>query len=323
MRSLITLAALAVALVVTTQHVTAQSVRIERLLDHPIIKPDMDDKMGSNIAGPSLIRVPDWIANPLGRYYLYFADHRGTYIRLAYADELVGPWTIYEAGTLQLDQSYFPTSCPPCAPEGSYVHVASPDVHVNDTRREIVMYVHGRDVGRQVTRAATSVDGLHFEGRPEILGRPYFRAFHHSGFVYALAMPGVLYRSRDGLTRFEEGPHLFHPDMRHSAVLQRASQLFVFWTARRDAPERIWLSTIDTTGDWMSWRESEPIEVMRPFRVWEGANLPIEPSRGGSIDEPVNQLRDPAIFEEEGRVYLLYAVAGERGIGLAEIHLTP
>ena len=323
MRSLITLAALAVTLAVTSQNVTAQSVRIERLLDHPIIEPDMDDRMGSNIAGPSLIRVPDWIANPLGRYYLYFSDHRGTYIRLAYADELVGPWTVYEPGTLQLEQSYFPTSCPPCAPEGSYVHVASPDVHVNDTRREIVMYVHGRDLGRQVTRAATSVDGLHFEGRPEILGRPYFRAFHHSGFVYALAMPGVLYRSRDGLTRFEEGPHLFHPNMRHSAVLQRPTQLFVFWTARRDAPERIWLSTIDTTGNWMNWRESEPIEVMRPVRVWEGATLPIEPSRGGSIDEPVNQLRDPAIFEEEGRGYLLYAVAGERGIGLAEIHLTP
>ena len=30
----------------------------------------------------------------------------------------------------------------------------------------------------------------------------------------------------------------------------------------------------------------------------------------------MNQLRDPAIFEEDGRVYLLYAVAGEGGIGL-------
>jgi hypothetical protein len=30
-------------------------------------------------------------------------------------------------------------------------------------------------------------------------------------------------------------------------------------------------------------------------------------------------LRDPAIFEENGRVYLLYAIAGERGIAIAEI----
>ena len=55
--------------------------------------------MGSNINGPSLIRVPDWLPNPLGKYYLYFAHHKGEYIRLAYADDLSGPWTTYEAGT--------------------------------------------------------------------------------------------------------------------------------------------------------------------------------------------------------------------------------
>ena len=32
-----------------------------------------------------------------------------------------------------------------------------------------------------------------------------------------------------------------------------------------------------------------------------------------------NQLRDPALFEEDGIVYLLYAVAGESGIGLARV----
>jgi hypothetical protein len=34
---------------------------------------------------------------------------------------------------------------------------------------------------------------------------------------------------------------------------------------------------------------------------------------------PVNQLRDPALFEEDGQVYLLYSVAGERGIALARV----
>lgn len=312
-----------VAVVVAALTASAQPVRIERLLDEPIIRPNMDDAMGSNIAGPSLIRVPEWVERPLGRYYLYFADHRGTYIRLAYANALTGPWATYEPGTLRLDQSHFPTTCPPCAPEGSYVHIASPDVHVDDARRQIVMYVHGRDAGRQVTRAAVSADGIQFDGRPEILGRPYFRTFPHNGFVYALAMPGVFYRSRDGLTDFEEGPQLFNPNMRHSALLARGNQLHVFWTARGDAPERIWLSTIDLTADWTTWRESDPVEVLRPERPWEGALLPAQPSRGGSIDVPVNQLRDPAIFEEEGRIFLLYSVAGERGIGLAEIHLTP
>ncbi|MFV1980611.1 MAG: hypothetical protein ACC655_05595, partial [Rhodothermia bacterium] len=41
-----------------------------------------------NVNGPSVIRVPDWINSPLGRYYLYFAHHRGSFIRMAYADDL-------------------------------------------------------------------------------------------------------------------------------------------------------------------------------------------------------------------------------------------
>ena len=301
----------------------AQIVRIERLVDGPIIRPDMDASMGGNIAGPSLIRVPDWVENRLGRYYLYFADHRGTYIRLAVADALTGPWTTHEPGVLQLADSHFPTTCPPCAPPGAYAHIASPDVHAVDERRQIVMYIHGRDAGRQVTRAAVSRDGLRFEGRPEILGRPYFRAFRHEGFWYALAMPGVVYRSRDGLSDFEEGPTLFSPDMRHSALLKRGGALFVFFTRRGDAPERILLSRIDLTGDWRTWTETPPVEVLRPERTWEGAELPIEPSRGGAVDVPVNQLRDPAIYEEDGRIWLLYAVAGERGIALAEVRVEP
>jgi hypothetical protein len=48
----------------------------------------------------------------------------------------------------------------------------------------------------------------------------------------------------------------------------------------------------------------------------------VAPSRRGSINEPVNQLRDPAIFEEDGRVYLLYSVAGERGIALARVEIS-
>ena len=58
---------------------TAPRVRVERLLDAPIIGPELDPSIGENIQGPSLIRVPDWIEDPLGTYYLYFADHKGHY----------------------------------------------------------------------------------------------------------------------------------------------------------------------------------------------------------------------------------------------------
>jgi len=312
----------------TVSTLADQAPRVTRLVDGPIITPEMDQRMGGNIQGPSLIRVPRWVENPLGRYYLYFADHRGTYIRMAYADALTGPWTVYSPGTLRLEDSFFPTTCPPCAlaPGASgalYAHIASPDVHVRDDLRQIVMYVHGREDGRQVTRLAVSHDGIHFNGQPEILGRPYFRVFVHDGYYYALSMPGYLYRSRHGLGDFEPGPKLFNDAMRHSALLIRDGRLHVFWTQAGQAPERILMSTVALDGDWTTWQESAPVEVLRPETPWEGADLEVAPSRRGHIDERVNQLRDPAIFLENDEVYLLYSVAGESGIAIARLEFSP
>lgn len=77
-------------------------------------------------------------------------------------------------------------------------------------------------------------------------------------------MPGQLYRSADGLTDFELGPRLFRPEMRHSALLKRGDALHVFWSRVGDAPEVLLRSTIDLSGPWKTWRESEPVEVLRP-----------------------------------------------------------
>jgi hypothetical protein len=320
-------------------------VRVERLGDSPITTRETCLSIGSNIQGPSLIRVPTWVRSPLGRYYLYFADHKGSYVRLAYADELTGPWTVHPPGSLQLAESCFPTQ-PPEAPPGAVdrvrevlagsgvelphdleqelttPHIASPDVHVDDASRRIVMYFHGLEgFARQVTRVATSTDGVHFEARPEILGKTYFRAFRHEGYTYAMAMPGQLYRSKDGLGAFEEGPLLFEKNMRHSALLKRDGTLHVFWTRVGDAPERILRSTIDLCPRWEEWSERGAVEVLRPEHAWEGADAPLEPSIRSVAYGHVNQLRDPAIFEEGGRTFLLYAVAGESGIAIAEVHL--
>ena len=154
---------------------------VRRLFDGPIIHPFMDRWMGHNINGPSLIRAPSWLPQPLGRYYLYFADHRGSYIRLATADALSGPWSTVERGSLQLRESFF------------LEHVGSPDAHVIDDRREIWMYVHGLiDADRtQGTRLAVSYDGVHFIVRPDVLGPPYMRVFDWQGAVYAWAMGGA------------------------------------------------------------------------------------------------------------------------------------
>ena len=107
--------------------------------------------------------------------------------------------------------------------------------------------------------------------------------------------------------------------MRHAAVLKRGDTLFVFWTQVGDAPECVLLSTIDLSPDWGTWRDSEPAEILRPERRWEGADAPLVPSIRSTAYGQVNQLRDPAIFHEGGRVCLLYAVAGESGIAIAEL----
>lgn len=320
-------------------------IRIERLGDGPIISPQTDPSIGENIQGPSLIRVPDWVENPLGRYYLYFADHKGTYIRLAYADAVAGPWKVHTPGSLHLKDSLFPTDPPPkpgeaelqrimanrmpgrrshdFATEATTPHIASPDVHVDEENRRIVMYFHGLEgFAYQATRVALSENGIDFTARPEILGKTYFRVFRHGGKTYALAMPGQLYRSQDGLSGFEAGPLIFNPDMRHAALLQRGDTMHVFWTQVGHAPESILLSTIDLSADWSRWKETEPKVVLRPEFDWEGADAPVEPSIRSTAYGHVNQLRDPAIYEaEDGTVYLLYAVAGESGIALARVEM--
>jgi len=94
------LSALRIAMVAVT--VSAPALR---LIENPILTPRSSPTIGANLNGPSLIRVPAWVSHPLGRYYLYFAHHRGKFIRLAYADALTGPWKVYEQGTLKLSEA--------------------------------------------------------------------------------------------------------------------------------------------------------------------------------------------------------------------------
>jgi hypothetical protein len=315
------------------------------LIDRPIVPDASEPGEPRNVNGPCLIRVPAWAEGALGRYYLYYASHKGARIELAHADQLAGPWTRYEPGALQLCDTPF-LQAPPAIPESidraalgtprgpgipspledaTVPHIASPDVVVDETTRTFRLYYHGLDsFGIQNTRVAVSSDGLHFESpaeASEVVAPPYLRVFRHAGFWYGLAMPGHLVRSRDGIRDFERGPTLFGPDMRHAGLWLRDRELWVFWTRVGDVPERILLSTIDVSGSWRDWRESVPLEVRRPLRPWEGADEPLEPSRRSAVDRPVHQLRDPYLFAQAGDAYLVYAVAGESGLAIARLEL--
>ncbi|MBZ9866636.1 hypothetical protein LB515_14745 [Mesorhizobium sp. CA15] len=283
-----------------------------------IVTPDMlPGGDGININGPSLIGMPDWAPGRLGAYYLYFADHGGSYIRLAYADSIEGPWRIHPGGVLSLAQCPFIKG-----------HIASPDVHVDQRNRRFVMYFHGPAKGGegQTTFAATSGDGLHFNPLSEPLGPSYARFFRHDQWWYGLLGTEAItvFRSRTGISDFERGAVVLSgmkrlPTPRHLALQKSGRWLRVFYTRRGDAPERILHGTIDLAEDWRRWTVKGETELLRPQTDFEGAGLPVCPSRDGPAEGAENALRDPAIFEERGRTWLLYAVAGESGIALAEI----
>ena len=287
-------------------------MKIKRLLSNPIITPNLDERIGNNINGPSLIRVPDWLPHPLGKYYLYFAHHQGTYIRLAYADHMHGPWHVYTPGVLNLNDAYASS------------HIASPDVHVIQDKHEIRMYYHGCCMPtqpKQVTRVAVSKDGLNFTAKPNILGSSYWRAFWWDEYWYILEMPGTLRRSKNGISDFEQGPTLYTPNMRHAAVHLRDDTLTVFYSNAYDCPECILWSQIKINRDWNRWKASPPKILIKPELPWEGSEYPIVSSTRGAIHNRVHQLRDPCIFLDKGKTYLLYTVAGENGIGICELEM--
>ncbi len=285
-----------------------------RLGDHPIITPAhfLTREDGSNINGPSLIRKPDWIDAP-GRYWLYFAHHQGESIRLAIADHLCGPYKLIEGGTLQRHQTHFNH------------HIASPDVHVDQVNKRIVMYYHGcckadpKSRWDQISCVAFSNDGVNFSSKRETLSPSYLRMFTWRGRHFGIVMYGILFRSADGLTAFEEGPQILHENARHLATLVRGDVLHLFYSCFGDFPERIVHRQVDLTDDWKQWRVGERTDILAPEFDYEGVNTPHIATALGRVTEPSYQLRDPAIFEEDGKTYLLYSVAGEYGIALAEL----
>ncbi|MHC4436138.1 MAG: hypothetical protein ACYS3S_02175 [Planctomycetota bacterium] len=317
---------------------------------------------GENINGPSLLRIPDWIApenraDPNAVYYLYFAHHRGDYIRMAWAEYLEGLWRLYNVGAgVPLDnRGVLSFNSNDKIDIGNDItienHIASPDVFADDVNERIVMYFHGPSEQdgsskSQSSFVAISPYGLDFNGgvEPVILGGSYFRVFEYGGNLYAFDNGGDLYMAPDANDpwtppdSFDFGDDLwdtssndpfaddlaeagFDGTLRHTAVRLIGDTLQVFYSRKYDdRPERIMMSTIDlSVGDYDLWDSSyPPEEILQAEPGWEGGQFRAEPSSGGHAPENVNQLRDPYIFEDiDGALYLFYSGCGEDAIGLA------
>ena len=325
-----------------------QEITATRLSQNPLVTVDTSASLGGNVNGPTVIRVPDWIDRPLGRYYMYFANHMGEFIRLAYADAIAGPWRVYEPGVLHVrDTAFFrPQPDPKETLADFYTHVASPEVVVDPARKRILMWFHGwstngerwppdplkarawateRGYG-QFTQAGESTDGIHFKVQPPITRQSYLRIFQHDGYFYAMSRLGQLARSRDPLASFDIGPNPFRDSsfarrVRHVGLLLRGSRLQVFFTAIGDAPERVLMSTIDLTSDWTAWHATAPVDVLEPATRYECADMAPAASENGDVEGRVRQIRDPFVFEESGQAFLFYSICGEQGIAAATLTL--
>ena len=290
-----------------------------------IISPSLQPAVGNNVNGPCCIAVPEWCANRLGSFYLYFADHAGSHIKMAYADKISGPWTLYQGGVLDLSGFV-----------DAYDHIASPDIFIDTNGRKLRLYFHSRSnsLGReQATFAAVSSDGLTFKplaDRP--LAAFYLKLFSWHGQIYGMSKGGNLWRSPHGLTPFEPGGNpfdrskseeLWHNEsgsIRHVGLSLDCSRLTVYLTRIGDAPERILRSHIDLScSDWRNWEASVMEEVIRPEEDYEGSSLSVEVSLSGPENLPVNALRDPHILAHNGQNYIFYSVCGEQGIAVCEI----
>jgi hypothetical protein len=159
-------------------------------------------------------------------------------------------------------------------------------------------------------------------------GASPLRVFEHEGAFYGMARLGQLLRADDPLESFELGDSPFRDSpyagrVRHVAMFENDGVLHVFFSAIGDAPEQILYTTIALSDDWRQWRIGATSAVITPQEPYECPDLPNEPSAVGEIDHPARQVRDPALFREDGKTYLFYTVCGEQGVAAAEVTLVP
>ncbi|MFY0664911.1 MAG: hypothetical protein JXQ97_09795 [Natronospirillum sp.] len=100
---------------------------------------------------PSLLKVSDHVANPLGNYYLYYSPHDAPGgIAIAYADNIEGPYTEYNGNPIIDNQGQG---------KFSVTHVSGANVRWMPQYQKFFMYFHGENT---TTRWAWSTDGLNW-----------------------------------------------------------------------------------------------------------------------------------------------------------------
>ena len=86
-----------------------------------------------------------------------------------------------------------------------------------------------------------------------------------------------------------------------------------------DNPERCLHCELVPAEDWADWRFGPMSELLRPAAGWEGGDLPMRPSIMGTAMDRLHELRDLALFTNNGYAYIAYCGGAESGIGIAKV----
>ena len=284
-----------------------------------IDRTDIDSPFGKNLTGPSVMKVPQWVDEPLGAYYMYFANHIGKEIRLAFANDPLGPWEVYSKPVLELSEL-----------KGALRHVASPEAVIDWGSRQFYLFVHSpiADSRGQKTFTTVSDDGSLFYqiGNGPTIDFPYVRVFHWDSQFWAVGRHSRSYLLFSSDTPegewLPQGSLPLGENVRHVGLKVFESTLLVAFSRVEESPESIYMVALDLTHfERNSVFGSAPVgclvSAVYPF---EGAALdPVASEPGPQKLMIANDVRDPDLFIDDGAVYLFYSVGGERGIAAGHI----
>jgi regulation of enolase protein 1 (concanavalin A-like superfamily) len=267
---------------------------------------------------PSVFHAGDYLDDPLGEWYLYFAPHNAPAgIMLMYADDLEGPWTEYQADP----ENPAPIIASDWAPYYDVSHVSSPDVIWHEETDEIFLYFHGEN---STTRYASSTDGISFEygdrvvwnelGGPRVSETSYARVFPHpdpsSGYAYGMFYMGNetdnirrirLAESVDGITWTVDPDYVVAPGPEEGTNVSGADlwewegQHYVIYHA---SSGNSYARTIDPT-------------------LRDVGSTPILLHRASGVGDDVGRVAAPNVVTHEGETYLFYESGDRLGATIA------
>ena len=191
------------------------------------------------------------------------------------------------------------------------------------------MFFHGLlPDGDQQTRLALSENGRSFSAAPPLLGPSYLRVFQWRGRWYSTHLWGDVGMFETLSTAPKIFPHRTLPPqitgapnakIRHGHICQVGEHVHFVFSRVGDTPECILHCPIAVSDDPQNWRFGPVTKLLNPDEPWEGFGKGPVKSAEGSARGWLPELRDPCLFYDEGRLWLLYSGGGERGIGVAEM----